>query len=261
MSLQQRERARVFDKMARKKRTSAKQRALAEIPAGAVELFKTRTRTERIRKDSKERRAVGMSAQFVAASKWAVYFDSRSITRLVQIRLGYHFMNSLRGQVDPATGRRLPKPEPRDGEKQPRLGIRTGKMVENWQLGKITGNLGSSRGIVQPYSEGRTDRGEPRKFMLKYLLGEKVYTLTTKESLRGPDGKFAGVKITKSKGKPYRHAPVDFQNVAGIASKVIEQALTEYINRSGFNTSEILLPPPAFLGAGSLRQVRAASKL
>jgi len=209
------------------------------------------------------RREVGFSAQFIASAPWVTIMDSRLVTRLVQVLLGEHFTTALAEQFDPKTGQRLPPPRKTDRKKNGKLGIQTGKMLRNWQMGKVTGKISRSRGIVQPYADGASgDLRYSRRFFLEYMLGTRTYTVTDpKKQKRDARGLFIKGGATKGPGPRFDHAPVDFQHVDGLAAVVIRAALDEYINDSGLKTDAPLLPPPDYLGAGNLSRVRDASGL
>jgi hypothetical protein len=246
--------------MGKKSRPSAKDRALGNLKPGQVVIFKQRKRTRKAAKGGRE--TVGFSTQMVAETPWSVIIDSRTLTRMLQLELATWFRSSLENQVNPETGARLPKPRPSARGKRKKsngkLGIETGRMLEQWQLGKVTGAVMKSRGIVQPYSEGAGGSAEyGRKFFIKYMLGSRSYPPRMVQGRDPGTGKFT----QKREGNPskYPHAPVDFQGVKGLAAAVIQDTVSAFINGSGLMSAGPLTPPPKDLGAGNLRQIRAAS--
>jgi hypothetical protein len=246
--------------MGRKRRPSAKDKALGNLKPGQVVIFKERKRTRKSAKGGRE--TVGFSTQLVAQSQWSVIIDSRTLTRMLQIELATWYRAALENQVNPETGARLPKPRKSVRSKRrksnTKLGIETGQMLEQWQLGKVTGAIKKSRAIVQPYSEGAGGSAEyGRKFFLKYMLGSRSYPPPMIQGRDPKTGKFT----QRREGNPsrYPHAPVDFQGVKGLAAAVIQDTVDAFINDSGLMSSGPLTPPQKDLGAGNLRQIKAAS--
>ena len=252
------------------KRVSARQRALGKLRPGQVAIFKVKERT---RKAAVGRERVGFSAQFVVNASFSVLMDTRLLVRLMQVRLGEHYQDALAGQFDPNTGRPLPRPtttrKTSSGERIPiprpkrsrKLGIRTGKMLNSWQIGRISGKVSRARGIVQPFMQGGTGTLKyQRRFFFEYFLGLRTYSVTDpKKQQRDARGRFVRGGAVKGPGPVYEHAPLDFQHVDGLAAIVIRDALDEFINDSGLKSEGPLLPPPSYLGAGKLSRVRDAS--
>lgn len=258
--------------MARRRRRSKRQKALQKIRPGEVQILgvKARTRKAQLEKTASGRERVGFSAQFVAATPWSVVVDSRSLVRLLQVRLGEHYQDALANQFDPNTGRPLPRPmktkKDKDGNIRPvrrenrtnKLGIRTGEMLNSWQIGKVGGKFSSARGIVQPFMGGGDAKSRyQRRFFIEYFLGIRTYFSAKRKNKRDARGRFVGAE--RGNGPKYEHAPIDFQAVDGLAAIIIRETLDEYINDSGLKTSGPLLPPPDFLGPGKLSRVRDAS--
>jgi hypothetical protein len=254
--------------MARKRRRSKRQKALQGLSPGEVQILGVKARTK---KADIGRQRVGFSAQFVAATPWSVVVDSRSLVRLLQVRLGEHYQDALANQFDPNTGRPLPRPmsskKDKDGNLRPvkrqnrtnKLGIRTGEMLNSWQIGKVGGKFSSARGIVQPFMAGGDAKSRyQRRFFIEYFLGLRTYYLKSGKPIRDARGRFAKT-AKRGNGPKYEHAPIDFQAVDGLAAIIIRETLDEYINDSGLKTSGPLLPPPDFLGPGKLSRVRDAS--
>lgn len=247
--------------MAKKPRMSAKARQLAKTKKGEVVLFKQRKRTRKAAEGGRE--TVGFSAQLAAQSRWSIIIDSRTLTRALQIELAEWFRAALDSQINPETGARLPKPVPSTRGKYKKssgkLGIETGRMRDNWQLGKVTGKVSKARAIVQPYSEGaggNTTYG--RNFFLKYMLGIRSYPPRMVQRRDPKTGRF--IKERRETGPTkYPHAPVDFQAVTGLTAAVIEEALDRFINNSGLKTAGPIQDPPKYLGAGSLQKVKSSS--
>jgi len=245
----------------KKSRPSAKARALGALKPGEVLIFKQRKRTRKAAAGGRE--TVGFSAQLVAQSQWSVIIDSRTLTRMLQIELASWFRAALDSQVDPETGARLPKPLPSGRAKYKKsngkLGVESGRMLDNWQLGKITGKVSKSRGIVQPFSEGAGGSAEfGRKFFLKYMLGSRSYPPPMVQKRDPRTGKFI-TERQPGKPKKYPHAPVDFQAVKGLAAAVIQDAVAAFVNDSGLMSAGPLTPPPKYLGAGNLQKVKTAA--
>jgi hypothetical protein len=240
--------------MGRKRRPSAKDKALGNLKPGQVVIFKERKRTRKSAKGGRE--TVGFSTQLVAQSQWSVIIDSRTLTRMLQIELATWYRAALENQVNPETGARLPKPRKSVRSKRrksnTKLGIETGQMLEQWQLGKVTGAIKKSRAIVQPYSEGAGGSAEyGRKFFLKYMLGSRSYPPPMIQGRDPKTGKFT----QRREGNPSRYP----QGVKGLAAAVIQDTVDAFINDSGLMSSGPLTPPPKDLGAGNLRQIKAAS--
>ena len=257
-------------KKTRAKRVSARTKALRKLKPGEVALFKVKTR--RGKREDGTRGTVGFSAQFNVNAEWSVLMDTRILVRLIQVRLGEHFQDALAGQFDPNTGRPLPRPsttrvtgrgeEPAPPEKKNRkLGIRTGKMLNNWQIGRVSGKFSRARGIVQPFMQGGTGPMRyQRRFFIEYFLGLRTYKkFDPKTQKRDARGRCMKHGASKGDGPRYEHAPIDFQHVDGLAAIVIRDALDQFIKESGLWWGPPMLPDWRFGGAGKLSRVRDAS--
>lgn len=247
--------------MGKKSRPSAKATALSKVQPGQVNIFKQRKRTRKAAAGGRE--TVGFSTQLVAAAGWSVVIDSRTLTRRLQIELGDWYTAALEQQVDPGTGSRLPKPRASKLKKGGQLGIDTGRLKSSWQLGKVTGKVSKSRGIVQPFADGTSGSLKyTRRFFLDYMLGKRAYA-GKPVAVRNPKtGRFKKTESgAESAGNPrkYEHAPVDFQAVTGLAASIIQDAVSAFVNDSGLMTAGPLTPPPKYLGAGNLQKVKTAS--